>query len=120
MSLLSITTATVLRCQNNCGDPDERLVGPTPPPKTRPHPWKIAPFPNPLFIGSCKLGCQLFFSENPTNISCVRACHWAYRYKITVGYSDLIEEAILECIDGCDIALLTCQTGYYCNGAKHL
>src|SRR5690606_20318363 len=105
-------------CQSNCVSED-RLVGPTKPLATRPHPWKPAPFPT-LFDGFCKLGCQLFFSENPTNVSCKRACDWSYRYKITVEYNDLIEVGLNECIDGCNIALLTCQTGYYCNDGAML
>lgn len=91
----------------------DRRVGPTHPPNTRPHPWSIAPFPT-KFDGFCKLGCQLFFAEQPTNVTCKRSCDYSYRYKTTVQYSDLIEVGIYECFDGCDIALLTCQTGYYC------
>lgn len=50
----------------------------------------------------------------PTNVTCKTACDYSYRYKTTVEYSDLIEVGTYECFDGCDIALLTCQTGYYC------
>lgn len=82
--------------------------------RTREHPWKIAQFPTKT-IGFCKLGCQLFFTEFPTNITCRRSCDFAYRYKIPVEYSDIAEEAINECRDGCDIALTVCQAGYYCN-----
>ena len=137
-------------------------VGPTHPPNTRPHPWTIAPFPS-TFDGFCKLGCQLFFAEQPTRATCKKSCDYSYRYKTTVQYSDMIEVkwriiterkresysritatatiiftyllllplhflhflpyfcscyfakvGIYECFDGCDIALLTCQTGYYC------
>jgi hypothetical protein len=103
--------STIARCQANCASPARR-VGPRQP-RTRPHPWSIAPFPT-TFMGFCDLGCQLFFSEQPTNSSCKRACDYFYRYRVTVDYSDLIEQGINECFDGCDIALLTCQTGYYC------
>jgi hypothetical protein len=100
-------------CQNNCESSD-RVVGSTKMIQTRRHPWKIAQFPTKT-IGFCKLGCQLFFTEFPTNITCRRSCDFAYRYKIPVEYSDIAEEAINECRDGCDIALTVCQAGYYCN-----
>lgn len=38
-----------------------------------------------------------------------------YRYDAEGGYSDLAEVARYECYDGCDIALLRCQSGYYCD-----
>mmetsp|Transcript_302 Transcript_302/g.686 ORF Transcript_302/g.686 Transcript_302/m.686 type:complete len:253 (+) Transcript_302:119-877(+) len=107
------TTATIARCQTNCGNSTGRKSGPTQPANTRQHPWKPAPFPT-AFGGFCNLGCQLFFSEEPHNVTCKRACDYSYRYGITVDYSDLGEVAKLECRDGCDIALQTCQTGYYC------
>ena len=37
-----------------------------------------------------------------------------FTYNLTVGYSDLMEVARLECHDGCYIALKRCQPGYYC------
>lgn len=107
------SAATIARCQSNCGNATNRKSGPTQPGQTRPHPWKPAPFPT-SFGGFCNLGCQLFFSEEPYNVTCKRACDYSYRYGITVEYSDLGEIAKLECRDGCDIALQTCQTGYYC------
>jgi hypothetical protein len=119
LAVLLVTTylpmagGTIERCQANCVAPDRR-VGPTRPPKTRPHPWFVAPFPN-KFDGFCKLGCQLFFSEVPTNLTCRKSCDFAYRYEVTVGYSDSIEQGIYECFDGCDIALQICQKGYYCS-----
>lgn len=100
-------------CQANC-DSSDRIVGPTKMLYTRQHPWKIAQFPSKN-IGFCKLGCQFFFTEFPTNITCRRSCDFAYRYKIPVQYSDIAEEAINECRDGCDIGLTVCQAGYYCN-----
>ena len=45
----------------------------------------------------------LLFSTHNLNALC----------RVTVGYSDLIEIAINECFDGCDIALLTCQSVSY-------
>ena len=41
-------------------------------------------------------------------------CAYYYRYSATTGYSDITEEATLECQDGCEIALQICQAGYYC------
>ena len=35
-------------------------------------------------------------------------------YQLSVGYSDIIEESLSNCRDGCDIALQTCQAGFYC------
>lgn len=49
----------------------------------------------------------------PNNVTCKIQCAHEYRYKATVGYSDLAEEARLECEDGCDIALLLAEAGYY-------
>jgi hypothetical protein len=112
---ISTVTGTVERCQGNCDAGSSRLVGPTKPANTRPHPWKKAPFPYP-FDGFCKLGCQLFFSEDPYNVTCKQSCDYSYRYGVTVQYSDLGEVAKLECRDGCDIGLLICQEGYYCDG----
>lgn len=117
--LFSLSHGTVELCQGNCVAGTKRLVGPTQPTKTRPHPWKTAPFPT-HFRGFCDLGCQFFFSENPQIINCSRACNYQYRYHVTVGYSDLAEVAINECVDGCGIALLVCQAGYYCTGGVML
>jgi hypothetical protein len=99
-------------CQSNCVSSD-RLVGPTKMPDTNPHPYKIAQFPTKQ-SGFCKLGCQMFFSQYPTNVSCTDACDYQYRYELTTGYSDIAEEARLECRDGCQSGVLVCQTGYYC------
>ena len=41
-------------------------------------------------------------------------CDFSYRYQTTPGYSDVAEEAISECRDGCQIALQLCQSGWYC------
>lgn len=99
-------------CQSNCGSSD-RLTGPTRPPHTRTHPWKVASFPTTV-ISFCKLGCQYFFATKPTNETCIAACDHQYRYRVTTGYSDTAEVARLECEDGCRIALQVCQAGYYC------
>lgn len=100
-------------CQQNCASSD-RLTGPTRMTNTHPHPWKQAPFPSKN-EGFCKLGCQIFYVETPKSTTCKRLCSYFYRYRITAGYSDLAEEARLECEDGCDIALQVCQAGYYCS-----
>eukprot|EP01031_Cornospumella_fuschlensis_P024188 gene24188-29257_t len=100
-------------CQANCQSPD-RLTGPTRMTDTRPHPWKVAPFPAST-SGFCQLGCQIFYVNVPKNTTCKRLCGYFYRYQITAEYSDLAEEARLECEDGCDIALQVCQAGYYCS-----
>lgn len=114
-------SSTALRCQSNCEGTTNitRWVGPTKPANTRQHPWIPAEFPT-KFSGFCKLGCQLFFSEDPYNVTCKRSCDYSYRYEVTVQYSDYIEISRLECRDGCDIGLLVCQTGYYCTGGKML
>jgi hypothetical protein len=100
-------------CQANCESSD-RLAGPTRMTNTLPHPWKIAQFPSKN-SGFCKLGCQFFYTEFPRNTTCKRMCGYYYRYKVTDGYSDIAEEAKLECQDGCEIALQICQEGYYCS-----
>ena len=38
----------------------------------------------------------------------------SYRYRLTAGYSNIAEEARLECRDGCEIAYQICDRGYYC------
>ena len=105
-------------CQSNCVSSD-RLTGPTKMLETRQHPWAIAAFPTKQ-SGFCSLGCQLFYNEVPKDTTCKRLCNYFYRYKITVGYNDLAEEAKLECQDGCDIALQVCQAGYFCNNGTML
>jgi len=85
--------------------------------ETKPHPWKLANFPTKQ-DGFCKLGCQFFFAERPNNVTCKNSCDYQYRTKTSVGYSDIIEEARLECRDGCDIALQVCQAGYSCGSGS--
>jgi hypothetical protein len=97
-------------CQANCGM-TPRLIGPRHP-ATRPHPFAIASYPT-ASKKFCQLGCQYWFFNRPNNITCKASCGSEYRYKVTVGYSDVAEEARLECEDGCDIAVLLSQAGYY-------
>ena len=114
----NITFSQVDICQANCASTD-RLTGPRRMENTLPHPWSQAVFPTENF-GFCQMGCQFFFSEFPVNTTCKRLCDYIYRYQVTVGYSDLAEQAINECRDGCDIALQVCQPGFYCNhGEMH-
>jgi hypothetical protein len=115
---LPLVLCTVNRCQQNCAASD-RLTGPTRMTDTRPHPYKIAQFPtkNNAF---CYLGCQYFFSDWPTYDSCCDQCRYAYRYLMTTGYSDVIQESINNCLDGCSIALQTCQSGFFCNSGAML
>ena len=105
-------------CQNNCVSAD-RIIGPTKMQYTEDHPYKVARFPSAA-DGFCKLGCQLFYVEVPKTSTCYRLCDYFYRYKITTNYSDIIEEAKLECQDGCEIALQVCLPGYYCNNGDML
>lgn len=107
------TDAQLDLCQSNCASSD-RLIGPTRMLNTKDHPWKTAAFPTKQ-QGFCALGCQLFYNEVPKNTTCKKLCNYFYRYKITVGYNDLAEQAKLECQDGCEIALQVCQAGYYCS-----
>jgi hypothetical protein len=100
-------------CQSNCNSVG-RIVGPTKMLYTRSYPFAIAPFPTDKFDNFCKLGCQKFYSDDPKNTTCKSYCDHFFRYKVTTGYSDYIEEAILQCKDGCDIGLKVCQAGYYC------
>lgn len=110
------TLGQVEICQENCAD-SNRLNGPLIMPATRSHPWKQAVFPTKL-QGFCKMGCQLFFAEYPKNTTCKRMCDYYYRSRETVGYSDIVENAKLECNDGCDIAVQVCQPGFYCRGGQ--
>jgi hypothetical protein len=107
-----VVSAQVQICRENCKSSD-RLVGPFRMVNQRPHPWSQAVFPTDKFA-FCQMGCQFFFTEFPVNTTCKRLCDFIYRYQTTVAYSDLAETAIRECRDGCDIALLVCQAGFYC------
>lgn len=107
---IRLIIAQLEACQENCGAPN-RLIGPRHP-STRPHPWKAAVYPSASKT-FCKLGCQYWYYNAPNNVTCKASCGHEYRYKVTVGYSDLADEARRECEDGCDIALLLAQAGYY-------
>lgn len=104
----------VVLCQSNCNSTQLRLVGPTKSADTRPYPWNIAPFPSKS-KKFCQLGCQLFFTEFPSNVTCKSNCEYYYRFQATNGYSNVADLAKLECFDGCEIAYRVCQAGYYCN-----
>lgn len=118
LMLLLYSNATVELCQANC-DSSDRLVGPTRMRDTLTHPWKVAEFPS-ASKEFCRLGCTYFFSMSPQNYTCKNVCGYSYRYQTTSKYSDIAEEAILECQDGCDIALLICQSGFYCANGEML
>ena len=105
-------------CQANCQSSD-RLINSTRPTDTHPYPWAIAKFPT-KHQQFCKMGCELFFSETPNNVTCKTNCDWYYRFQATEGYSNLAVEAKLECRDGCDIGYLVCQAGYFCKGGSML
>ena len=72
--------------------------------------------PNP-YAKFCEVGCVEFFSSSdPVTLDeCTGKCDGRYEYNVTVGYSDVAEVARLECRDGCQMALIRCQPGYYCS-----
>jgi hypothetical protein len=80
---ISLTLDGVELCQDNCISSD-RIVGPTQLTTTREHPYKIAPFP-PQKSEFCKMGCQLFFTDRPTNVTCKKSCEYTYRYQVIIG-----------------------------------
>ena len=76
--------------------------------------------PSP-FTEFCNVGCRLFHASNaePTFLSdCLEACDSTYFYNISVGYSDPMEVARLECRDGCQYALQRCEAGHYCTQVR--
>ena len=76
--------------------------------------------PSP-FSQFCKTGCRHFHAtfREPTLLSdCTDECEYTYNYTITVGYSDVIEIARLECRDGCQYALERCEPGHYCSQVR--
>lgn len=110
-------------CQSNCGNTTARLVGPTLPPNPKQHPYisstSIRPSIKPLkSTESCKLGCQLFFTELPYTVTCKSNCEWFYRYDSTIGYSYYAIQEKLECFDGCEIGYDVCEEGYYCSNQR--
>jgi len=125
-------------CHNDCRS-SQRPVGPTRPwisqddlrnplNLTHPYPHHIFAHENTgneySFAEFCNLGCTYFYAssgaklekraEKSTLFKCIDQCDETYRYNISVGYSDLLEIARLECRDGCQMALKRCQPGYYC------
>ena len=102
---------------------------------TRPYPYHIAAENTNVDIHEyslpefCKLGCTYFFvsssdttnnddetqSKTTTLGQCLNKCNDTYSYNSsTPPYNDLAEVARLECRDGCMLALIRCQPGYYC------
>ena len=75
--------------------------------------------PSPFFQ-FCHTGCRHFHASTgePTLLSCTDDCDSTYNYTITVGYSDAIEIARLECRDGCQYALKRCEPGHYCSQVR--
>lgn len=93
-----------------------RPVKVTRPPNTQPYPFAIAPEPN-TYPDFCQQGCVYWFSDSPNLPDCYSRCDHQYRFisaNSDVNYSDWAEVARWECRDGCDIAYLRCQPGYYC------
>ena len=90
----------------------ERPLGPTKPPLTRPHPWAVAAAVT-AHSQFCEVGCAYYY-RNWTVQGCDAQCDAFYRYEITAGYNDRAEVARYECRDGCAIANLRCQPGFYC------
>ena len=103
---------------------------------TRPYPFHIAAENTNVDIDEyslpefCKLGCTYFFvsssdttnnddesqsSKTTTLGQCLDKCDDTYSYNSsTPPYNDLAQVARLECRDGCMLALIRCQPGYYC------
>ena len=134
--LFCCVASTEEQCHRDCRA-FPRLVGPTRPSDdmdalgnplrlTRPYPYHTAASEEYDFPTFCALGCTYFFvasgaeihplswSDDTTLDRCFALCDDSYEYNVTVGYNDLVEMARLECRDGCQIALIRCQPGYYC------
>lgn len=76
--------------------------------------------PSP-FSEFCNVGCRFFHASEaePTLLSdCLEACDSHYFYNVSVGYSDPMEVARLECRDGCQYALQRCEAGHYCTQVR--
>jgi len=134
--LLFYAVATEKQCHDDCRAVPSRLVGPTRPSDemdalgnpiqrpTRSYPHHVASTEEYDFPRFCEMGCTLFFISSagvPRSLwprstldRCMDQCDDTYRYNVTVGYSDVLEMARLECRDGCQMALLRCQPGYFC------
>ena len=73
------------------------------------------------FSEFCIVGCRFFHASEaePTLLSdCLEACDNLYFYNVSVGYSDPMEVARLECRDGCQYALQRCEAGHYCTQVR--
>ena len=131
--------ATEQQCHDDCRAVPSRLVGPTRPSdnidalgnpilrQSRSYPYHEASAKDYDMPRFCELGCTFFFTSSGAGVPrsllpsdksnldlCMERCDDTYRYNVTVGYSDILEMARLECRDGCQIGLLRCQPGYYC------
>jgi hypothetical protein len=114
ISLENIAECTREQCFQDCASPpSERLVGPTPPESDAEYPFAQAPFPLPQ-PEFCQLGCSLFFNSYPVQLECIAACDLALEENTSVGLSDWVHKARLECRDGCAMAALRCMPGYAC------
>ncbi|KAL3786986.1 hypothetical protein HJC23_005497 [Cyclotella cryptica] len=140
-ALTQFVLATQEQCYIDCHS-SPRPIGPTRPWNdtdalrdplhlTRPYPYYVTSTDDEqkyAVAEFCNLGCNYFFvssgagqeadTENDTSSTldrCIRQCDENFTYNITVGYSDLLEMARLECRDGCQMALKRCQPGYYCS-----
>ncbi|CAN0218217.1 unnamed protein product, partial [Phaeothamnion confervicola] len=121
-------TATEAQCVLDCAsnvttginaNATQRMVGPTEPDFNATYPYAKAPLPlrSPRF---CQVGCAHFFGPAPVNTTCKGICDVTFMHNTSVGFNDWAEKARLECRDGCDIALLRCQAGYYCTNGSML
>jgi hypothetical protein len=102
-------------CHDNCASAMRAVQ--TANKHSRDHPYAV--YPNPAkYSQYCKIGCQFYYVDVPKNTTCKRVCDYYYRHEVTTGYSDAMEQAINECKDGCSIANLVCDAGYYCSGGE--
>lgn len=101
---------------------------------TRPYPYHIATNDEDKYSFStfCELGCTYFFTTTSSNDQspggeegktattldgCLIRCDERYTYDSSYAppYNDIAAMARLECRDGCLLALMRCQPGYYCS-----
>ena len=113
--LMLEVAAQISLCHANCASPDRAVQ--TINKKSRDHPFGLLPNPS-KYSQYCKIGCQFYYVDVPKNTTCKRVCEYYYRHDVTTGYSDSMEQAINECQDGCAIANLVCDEGYYCSGGE--
>ena len=141
---LALGASTVITCMEDCASENRTATRPWQAVDalgnnlnlTRPHPYYQAAHdaeygdgllksghgqgPSP-FSEFCNVGCRLFHASDaePTFLSdCLEACDSTYFYNISVGYSDPMEVARLECRDGCQYALKRCEAGHYCTQVR--